>query len=132
MELSTGKAADDASNLLLKKVLRLRPSEFKLVRVRDVLPPPHLPDLGGVRFKYQAVKGEILPGHVIGRGILIAQQQGFASPLMLHESLGAIPTNSRAELHAPAAYFGHFAVSFLTQQRFTTRTCSYAMWRSAQ
>jgi Peptidase family M23 len=100
MELSSN------GQVIKTKALELGPSAFKLINIGDGLKPGQVPEMGGIRFTYKAEKNRILPGSVMGRGRLLQEKLGFSASLMLHESLGNIPTDAVSELHAPAAYFG--------------------------
>jgi hypothetical protein len=64
------------------------------------------PAMGGIRVNVLCSPGQTQRGLFLGRGRLIQQELGFASPLRLHESLGDVSTPRGSELHSPAAYFG--------------------------
>jgi hypothetical protein len=87
-------------------ILRLKASSMNLINIVNLLQPDTLPAMGGIRFTYESKGDHILPGRILGRGILIQEKKGFSSPLVLYGSLGHVPTNTSHELHAPAAYFG--------------------------
>lgn len=91
------------------KTLEIEASALQLINIGDELKPNIPPALGGIRFSYETRLGQVLPGHILGRGMLIQEQLGFSPSLMTHESLSdvlVVPENFKPELQSPAAYFG--------------------------
>jgi hypothetical protein len=91
---------------IVTKYLPLEVAASYHFEIGEILGMATPPSMGGIRVSTLCGSGQAGRSLVVGRGRLIQENLGFASSLMLHESLGEIPTIRGSELHAPAAYFG--------------------------
>jgi hypothetical protein len=91
---------------VVTKYLPLEVAASHQLEIGELLGVATPPAMGGIRVSTLCSPGQTQRSVLLGRGRLIHEGLGFASPLRLHESLGDVSAPRGSELHSPAAYFG--------------------------